>query len=214
MSKKLTVEECKKAAEEILNTDDNILERLMGGPEKKIDRSKNNLQKLINYQIIIEKGIFWKSRQAYLDLFKDFSAKRIEGVDFRYKFVKLRGENMIEMDEIYSQIEDGQKPILNLYYNPKVEDFNLVINNFFFEVDRYDSNLENDDENFNNLVYNERKLRLLVQEKYLPMLQKSCDLNDSFLRSQMDLDQLIQKSYLILILSGFGLFLSLSISVL
>ena len=214
MSKKLTAEELNKAAEEILNTEDDILERLMGGPEEKRDRSKNNLQKLINYKSIVEKNTFWESRQAYLDLLKDFSAKRIEGVDFRDKFFKLRSENMVEMNEICYQIENGQPPILNLYYNPKVEDFNSVIDNFFFEVDRYDSDLENDDENFNNLVYNERKLRLLVQEKYLPMLQKSCDLNDSFLRSQMDLDQLIQKSYLILILSGFGLFLSLSISVL
>ena len=212
--KKLTAEELTKAAEEIVNSDDNILEKLMDGPKKKRDPSKDSLQKLINYNIIVEASIFWESRQAYLNLLKDFSAKRIEAVDFRYKFFTLRSENLIKTKKICSQIEDGQKPILNLYYNPKVEDFNLVIDTFFFELDRYDSNLENDDQDLNNIVSNEQELRLLVQEKYLPILQKSCDLNDLFLRPQVDIDQLIRRSYLILILSSLGLFLSLSISVL
>ena len=214
MSKKLTAEELTKAAEEIVNSDDNILEKLMDGPKKKRDPSKDSLQKLINYNIIVEASIFWESRQAYLNLLKDFSAKRIEAVDFRYKFFTLRSENLIKTKKICSQIEEGEKPILNLYYNSKVEDFNLVIDTFFFELDRYDSNLENDDQDLNNIVSNEQELRLLVQEKYLPILQKSCDLNDLFLRPQVDIDQLIRRSYLILILSSLGLFLSLSISVL
>lgn len=136
--KKLTAEEREKIAEEIVNSDDNILERLMDGPKKKRDRSKNNLQKLINYNIIVESGIFWQSRQAYLNLLKDFSAKRIEAVDFRDKFFTLRIENMVKAEEICYQIEEGEKPILNLYYNSKVEDFSSAINELYLEIDRYD----------------------------------------------------------------------------
>ena len=212
--KKLTAEEREKIAEEIVNSDDNILERLMDGPKKKRDRSKNNLQKLINYNIIVESGIFWQSRQAYLNLLKDFSAKRIEAVDFRDKFFTLRIENMVKAEEICYQIEEGEKPILNLYYNSKVEDFSSAINELYLEIDRYDSNLENDDQDLNNIVYNERELRLVVEEKYLPILQKSCDLNDSFLRPQMDLDQLIRRSYLIFILSSFGFLINLVVPIL
>ena len=48
--KKLTAEEREKIAEEIVNSDDNILERLMDGPKKKRDHSHAYIMRLGNHK--------------------------------------------------------------------------------------------------------------------------------------------------------------------
>lgn len=212
--KKLTAEEREQIAQEITasfnyynDNDIDILEELLGPSKKPRDRSKNLSQKLINYNIVVEQGLFWVSRQAYLELLKSFLLKEIDGVTFSSKFFRLRGQNMARADEICEKIEEGIKPIPDFYYISKSDDFNSAIDGLFFAIECYSPNIEDSD--WNETVYSESKLRSVIQERYLPILQKSCDLDDSFFQSKIDLDSLVERSYQIFfsVLAASGLLL-------
>ena len=138
---------------------------------------------------------------------QSFLSKKIDGETLTSKFFQLRIQDMMSKDELCAIIEDQILPIPDLYYIFKAKDFSSAIDELYLEIDRYDSDI--DDWDWNDIVYSESKLRSVTQEKFVPILQQSCDLNDSFFRSQVDLDQLIRRSYLIFVMSRFGLFTSL-----
>ena len=207
MSKKLTAEEREELAQELiaadLDFDLNIL-----GPSKKPRKSlKAPTEKVTNYQRVVGDSVFWASRQAYLELLQSFLSKKIDGETLTSKFFQLRSQDMMSTDELCAIIEDQILPIPDLYYTFKAKDFSSAIDELYLEIDRYDPNIN--DWDWDDIVYSESKLRSVIQEKFVPRLQHSCDLNDSFFRPQVDLDQLIRRSYLIFIMSSLALFTSL-----
>ena len=207
MSKKLTAEEREKLAQKLiaadLDFDLNIL-----GPSKKLRKSlKAPIEKVTNYQIVVGDSVFWASRQAYLELLQSFLSKKIDGETLTSKFFQLRSQDMISTDELCAIIEDQILPIPDLYYTFKATDFSSAIDELFLEMDRYDPDI--DDGDGYGIVYSESNLRSVIQEHFVPRLQKSCDLNASFFRPQIDLDQLMRRSYLIFLMTSLGLFASL-----
>ena len=220
--KKLTAEEREQMGQEIVTSlkyykdnDIDILEELLGpsiGPSKKPrNLSKNTLQKLRKYNILVEASVFWASRQAYLELLKSFLSKEIDGVIFSSKFFRLRGQNMARVDEICEKIEESTEPIPDLYYTAKAADFNSAIDALFFIVEPFDPDIkENEDNlNLNDVIYGEKTLRLSLQRRILPRLEKSCDLDDSSFEPKINLDRLVQRSYSIFfsVLAASGLLL-------
>jgi len=205
MSKKFTAKEREKLAQELIgaNLDLDIL-----GPSKKPRKSlKTPIEKLKNYNSIVGDSVFWAFRQAYLEVVKSFLSKKIDGETLTSKFFRLRSQDMISTDELCAIIEDQILPIPDLYYTFKAKNFSSAIDDLYLEIDRYDPNI--DDWDWDDIVYSEIKLRSVIQEKFVPRLQQFCDLNDSFFRPQVDLDQLIRRSYFIFIMSSLGLFTSL-----
>ena len=168
---------------------------------------KTPIEKLKNYEWIVGDSVFWASRQAYLEVVQSFLSKKIDGETLTSKFFQLRSQDMRSTNELCAIIEDQILPIPDLYYTFKAKGFSSAIDDLFLEIDRYDPTI--DDWDWNDIVYSESKLRSVIQEKFVPRLQQSCDLNDSFFRPQVDLDQLIRRSYLIFIISSLGLFTSL-----
>jgi len=208
MSKKLTAKEREKLAPKLIAANFDLdLDSLLGTSKKPRKSLKTPIEKLKNYNLIVEDSVFWASRQAYLEVIQGFLSKKIDGETLTSKFFQLRSQDMINTDELCAIIEDQILPIPDLYYTFKAKDFSSAIDELYLEIDRYDPNIDNWD--WNNIVYSESKLRSVIQEKFVSRLQQSCDLNDSFFRPQVDLDQLIQRSYLIFIISSLGLFTSL-----
>ena len=184
-SKQLTFKEREKLVQELITADlDPALNIL--GPSKKPRKSlKPPLEKLKNYHLIVEGSVFWASRQTYLELVHSFLSKKIDGETFTSKFFHLRVQDRRSTDELCARIEDRIFPIPDLYYTFKAKDFNSIVDDLYLEIDRYDPNL--DDWDWNDIVYSESKLRSVIQEKFVPRLQQSCDLNDSFFQPQVDL---------------------------
>ena len=212
MSKKLTAKEQEKLIQELTSDDfDCNLDIL--GPSKKPRKSlKTPIEKVTSYNLIVEDSVFWASRQAYLEMVQSFLSKKIDGDILTSKFFQLRGQDMRRKDELCAIIEDQILPIPDLYYTFKATDFTSAISELFLEIDRYDPDI--DDGDGYGIVYSESNLRSVIQENFVPIFQKSCDLNDSFFRPQIDLDQLMRRSYLIFIISSLGLFTSLIASIL
>ena len=186
MSKKLTAQEREKLAQELIATDlDFDLDIL--GPSKKPRKSlKTPLEKLKNYNSIVEDSVFWASRQAYLEVVQSFLSKKMDGETLTSKFFQLRSQDMMSTDELCAIIEDQILPIPDLYYTFKAKDFSSAIDELYLEIDRYDPNIN--DWDWDNIVYSESKLRSVIQEKFVSRFQHSCDLNDSFFQLQVDLD--------------------------
>jgi len=205
MSKKFTAKEREKLAQELIAAD---LDLDILSPSKKPRKSlKTPIEKLKNYNLIVGDSVFWASRQAYLEVVQSFLSKKIDGETLTSKFFQLRSQDMMSTNEFCAIIEDQILPIPDLYYTFKAKDFSSAIDDLYLEIDRYDPDI--DDWDWNDIVYSESQLRSVIQEKFVPRLQQSCDLNDSFFRPQVDLDQLIRRSYLIFIISSLGLFTSL-----
>ena len=185
MAKKFTFEELKKMAQEIIAIDDIDLDILLG-PSKKPKKSlKTPLEKLKSYNLIVENSVFWASRQGYLELVQSFLSKKIDGETLTSKFFRLRTQDMKRAEELCAIIEDQIPPIPDLYYTFKAKDFSSIIDELYLEIDLCDPDLEDledlpwdDDSMF--VVYTESQLRSAIQKKFVPRLQKSCDLNDSF----------------------------------
>lgn len=187
MSKKLKrekedkFEELNKIADALVtNTRSDLerefLEKMNQKPKK--DRSKNLDQKLRNYRILIECFVDWNSRHPYLNLLRQFLRKEIGGITFRLEFFVLRGQNRARVTEICDIIEEDKKPIPDFYYTSKSEDFSSLIGDLYFEIDLYDPDREDSD--WDEFTYSESKLRSLIQEEYVPIFQKCCDLENSF----------------------------------
>ena len=178
MSKKLTAKELEKLVQELIATDlDPNLDLDILGPSKKPRKSlKTPIEKLKNYSLIVEDSVFWASRQAYLEVVQSFLSKKIDGETFTSKFFQLRSQDMCSTDELCAIIEDQILPIPDLYYTFKATDFNSEIGELYLEIDRYDPDI--DDSHWDGIVYSESQLRSLIQENFVPRLQKYCDLND------------------------------------
>lgn len=175
MSKKLSPEEWEKLCQEL---------------EELRESLKTSRKKINNYTGIVECSVFWASRQVYLEMLKNFLSRKIDGETLTSKFFKLRSDNIISQRKLCVRIEDNILPIPDLYYTSKAEDFISAIDDLFVAMDEYDPDMDDDDDgwNCNNIVYSENGLRSVIQEIFVPILQKSCDLNDSFFRPQVDLD--------------------------
>lgn len=186
MSKKLTPEEREKLAQKLISADLDFDLNILG-PSKKLRKSlKAPIEKVTNYQRVVGDSVFWASRQAYLELLQSFLSKKIDGETLTSKFFRLRSQDMMSTDELCAIIENQILPIPDLYYTFKAKDFSSAIDELYLEIDRYDPNIN--DWDWDDIVYSESKLRSVIQEKFVPRLQHSCDLNDSFFRSQVDLD--------------------------
>lgn len=180
MSKKLTAEERDKLAQEII-VGEADLDLSILGPSKKPRKSlKTSIEKVINYQIVVGDSLFWASHHAYLELLQSFLLKKIDGDTLTSKFFQLRIQDMINTDELCVIIEDQILPILDFYYTFKANDFSIIIDELYLEINLFDPNINNWD--WNDFVYSESKLRSLIQENFVPRLQHSSDLNDSFFR--------------------------------
>ena len=93
---------------------------------------------------------------------------------------------MLKSNDICQKIENNGKSIGNFYYTDKAKDFNTLINYLYLPIDNFDSTIKDSD--WNDFVFNESKLRSVIQEDYLPMLKKYCDLDNSFFQSKVDLN--------------------------
>ena len=180
MSKKFDAKEREKLFQELIAADINL--DILGPSKNPNPRKslKTPIEKLKNYHLIVESSVFWASRQSYLEMVQSFLSKKIDGDTFTTKFYKLRTQDLISTNELCSIIEDRILPIPDLYYTFKANDFISAIDELYLEIDRYDSNI--DDWDWNDIVYSESKLRSVIQQEFVPILQKSCDLNDSFFR--------------------------------
>ena len=200
MSKKFNAEELNKLAQEIIEADSDLTLSILG-PSKNLRKSlKTPIEKVDSYNLIVEDSVFWASRHTYLEIIQNFLSQKINGETLTSKFFKLRTKDMMRADELCAIIEDQIVPIPDLYYTFKAKDFTRAIDELYLEIDRYDSDI--DDWDWNDIVYSESKLRSVIQEEFVPILQNSCDLNDSFFRPQVDVDQLIRRSYIIFIVSS------------
>ena len=184
MSKRFTAKERERLAQALIAAD---LDLDILGPSKKLRKSlKTPIEKLENYNWIVGDSVFWASREAYLEVLQSFLSKKINGETLTSKFFRLRSQDMMNTDELCAIIEDQILPIPDLYYTFKAKDFSSAINDLYLEIDRYDPNI--DDCDWDDIVYSDSKLRSVIQEKFVPILQQSCDLNDSFFQPQVDLD--------------------------
>lgn len=209
MSRKLTAKEREEFVQKLITADLDFDLNILG-PTKELRKSlKTPIEKVKNYNLIVSDSVFWASRQAYLEVIESFLSKKIDGETLTTKFFKLRSQDMIRTEELCAIIEDQILPIPDLYYTFKAKNFSSTIDELFLEIDRYSPDVEGWDSN--NIVYSESQLRSVIQKQFVPELQYSCDLNDLFFRPQVDLNQLIRRSYLIFIMSSLGLFTSLII---
>lgn len=184
--KKFTAEERQKLAKKVIAADIDFNLNILGPSKKRKKSLKTSLEKVTNYSLIVGNSVFWASRQAYLELLQNFLSKKIDAETLTSKFFQLRIQDMIRTDELCAIIEDQILPIPDLDYTFKAKDFSSAIDELYLEIDRYDPNIN--DWDWDDIVYSESKLRLVIQEKFVPILQHSCDLNDSFFRLQVDLD--------------------------
>jgi hypothetical protein len=197
MPKKLTDKEREKFAQKVIEAASSDLDSLLGPPKKSRKSLKTPIEKLNSYDSIINDSFCWASRQSYLEIVQSFLLKKIDADIFISKFLDLRFEDRNRKDELCAIIEDRIRPIPDLYYTSKATDFAFILDTLYFEIDLYDPDIPDIDdsdwienETFYNKsnFYNEDKLRSVIQERFVPEFQHSCDLNDSFFRPQMDLD--------------------------
>lgn len=180
MSKKLNDEEKEKLIQELTKSNLDLGLDILG-PTKEVRKSlKTPIEKLMSYTLLVESSVFWASRQAYLEMVRSFLLKEINGETFTTQFLRLRGENMISKKELCATIEDQISPIPDLYYTFQATNFMSVIDDLFWAIDLYDPEIDDDDSNIDDIVYGEITLRSVIQEKFVPKLQQSCDLNPSF----------------------------------
>ena len=186
MSKKLTDKEREELAQELTSANYSFDLDILGPTKERRKSSKTPIEKVKSYNLMIENSVFWASRQVYLELLQSFLLERIDGEILTSKFFELRIKDIMNAAELCAIIEDQISPIPDLYYTFKAKDFSSVIDDLYFEIDRYSPYIENSD--WNEFVYSESKLRSVIQEKFVPILQKCCDLNSSFFQPQVDLE--------------------------
>ena len=207
MSRKLTAKEREQLVQELIAADLDFDLNILGPSTKPRKSLKPSIEKLKNYNLIVEESVFWASRQAYLEVVQGFLSKKIDRETLTSKLFQLRNQDMMSSNELCAIIEDQILPIPDFYYTFKAKDFSSAIDDLYLEIDRYDPDIN--DWDWDDIVYSDSKLRSVIQEKFVPILQQFCDLNDSFFQPQVDLDQLIRRSYLVFIMSSLGLFTSL-----
>lgn len=155
--------------------------------EKK--KPKDSYKVLASYHLVLERAVFWSSREDYRLLVRDFVNKKIDGPKFERSFMRLRSRNMIEAKRLIDKIEDDeQNEIPDFSYSFNSIAFLSTINNLFYTIEGFLPPESWDD------------LRACIEKGFLPILE----------RFTMDLDKLIDRSYNILygtalITIGFGL---------
>lgn len=194
---------------------DQTLAKILNSESQKANK-KPKLEIILNkYRVLIESYVVWKSHKEYLDLIQSFVRKKIAGEGFQKKFFELHYQNLNQTNEMCKKIEENLKPIPDFFYTSVSEDFTSAMSNLFFEIDSYDPSHKWEDLDLNDILYNEEQLRLVIQEFYLPILERSCNLESSFFKasddSKIDLDELIQRSYnLLFSVLGLSILLGLS----
>lgn len=103
------------------------------GPKKSLRISG---EKLTNYHHFVYDSVFSRSRQDFLKLIQSFLWTEIERKTFSSKFIRLRGQNMIDANDLCAIIEDNLSRIPHLNYTSKDVEFDYAISDIFFEVDR------------------------------------------------------------------------------
>jgi type III secretory pathway component EscV len=141
-----------------------------------LNKLNSDQKKIRNYRIIIESAVQWESRETFLELTQSFVRKEMDGDTFESKFLELERENNRKIKKIREAIEEDQMSIPDFYYSSKSKEFVNTLSNIFFALDSF----EPDQKDWNDYVYSESQLRFLIQEAYLPILQESCKLEDSF----------------------------------
>lgn len=178
MSKKFTREELNKIVEEWTTTNSDFDFNILGPAKERRKSLKTLDEKVNNYNSLIIDSVFWASKQAYLEILKSFLLKKIDASTLTSKFFQLRVKDIIRADELCAIIEDQIQPIPDVYYTSRATDFSCLIDDLYMEIDLYDPYI--DELDWNDIVYSESKLRSVIQEEFIPKLQRSCDLNDSF----------------------------------
>jgi hypothetical protein len=131
------LEERRKIANEMLKLSESNLDidQLLGpstGPKKSL---KTPGEKLTNYHIFVDESVCWGSPEDFLKLIQSFLLKEIDRETFSSKFIRLRGQNMIDANNLCVIIEDNINPITDLNYTSKAFDFGFAISALFFEID-------------------------------------------------------------------------------
>ena len=189
-------------------SEDKFLEFMAGldeSLENKKSRSQDPHRQVTRYQILIERTVCWSYRQSYFELVKSFIKEEIGGEKFQSEFFKLWYEDMRRADEICEKIEENREPIPDFSYTSKSVGFTSAISNLFFNVERYDSNADELGLESGDIVYSEAKLRSVVKEKFFPKLEKYYEAEIpplTNLQSPIQLDQIIQRSYSMLLVVG------------
>ena len=194
-------------------SEDKFLEFMAGldeSLESKKSRSPDPSLQLTRYRILVERAVRWSSRQSYFELVKSFIKKEIGGEKFHSEFFQLWYEDRARVRELRRKIEENSEPIPDFSYTSKSVGFTSAIGNLFFDVDRYDSDADELELESGNIVYSEAKLRSVVKEQYFPDLEKYYEIPPlTNLQSPIQLDQIIQRNYNILLLMGSILLINL-----
>ena len=178
--------------------------------ESKKSRSPDPHRQVTRYHILIERTVCWSYRQRYFELVKSFIKKEIGGEKFHSEFFQLWYQDMRRVRELCRKIEENSEPIPDLYYTDKAAGFSSAISNLFFDVDRYDSDADELGLDSGDIVYSEAKLRSVVKEQYFPDLEKYYEIPPlTHLQSPIQLDQIIQRSYSMLLVVGGILLINL-----
>ena len=148
-------------AQELIAADLDFDLDILGSSKNPRKSFKTPIEKLKNYNLIVEDSVFWSSLQAYLEVVQSFLSKKVDGDTLTSKFFKLRSQDMISTDKVCAIIEDQILPIPDLYYTFKAKDFSSGINELYLEIDRYYPNI--DDWDWDDIVYSENKLRSVIQ---------------------------------------------------
>ena len=115
---------------------------------------------LTKYEVVFENPIFWASRESYFKIIKSFIEKEIGAKKFDSEFLKLRSENMAQINLLVQKINKGSKTIPDFSFTTKSFDFVSVIGDIFFDLDLFDPSL--DDSESSSYGYSEGKLRSVV----------------------------------------------------
>ena len=162
-------EERKKILEEILASGNSNFETLIDSMKEGKKSSKSPTEKLESYNFIVYDIVFWASRQVYLKLIQSFLSKKIDGRTLESQFFELRINNMKESEELCRIIEDQILPIPDFCYTCKAKDFGSIIEDIYFEIKLYSPDI--DDQDSNDFVFSESKLRSILHEDYVSRLE-------------------------------------------
>ena len=146
------------------------------------DKAKND--ELISYLIMVEDQIFWESRKEYIQILDLFVRKKITLDQFFTQFCGLRGSNLRSARMWNKKLEEeafGVVPKsteINLQFNPKSYGFTKIISNLHLWTDLYDPDITLE-MNFKHPEFidygiSEEFLRVIIEEDFLPQLEKYC----------------------------------------
>jgi len=146
------------------------------------DEAKNH--ELISYLILLEDQIFWESRKEYIHILDLFVNKKITLDEFFNQFCGLRGSNLKASRMWEKKLEEEAFVVFpksnetDIQLNPESSGFTKIISSLHSLVDAcdpdvtYEMNLEKPELLFYGI--SEEFLRLIIEEDFLPQLEKYC----------------------------------------